>query len=288
MTIAYLNNEFLPLENAKISVMDRGFLFGDGIYEVVPVYNGKLFRLSEHLKRLYISLKHIQLSIAIEINEWRSILEKLVKQNGAGDQFIYLQITRGVTPTRNHAFPSDPQPTLFAFSMPGQQITKESLRQGLKAITLADSRWKFCHIKAITLLANILLYQCALQENANDSILIDENGHALEGTASNLFIVKDNVIITHPKCERILGGITRDLILELAEINHMPYKEQFIPEEQLHNADEIWLTSSTKQIKPVIELDGESIGNGKPGPVWEQMIRHYQTAIANNHNDSNC
>jgi D-alanine transaminase len=273
----YLNGEFLPLDQAKVSVLDRGFIFGDGVYEVIPVYGGQLFRLNQHLQRLDHSLAGIRLDNPLAYDQWNSILEELVERNTIednGDQSVYLQVTRGVA-KRDHAFPKGVAPTVFAMSNPLAPLPVSLAAEGIAAITLDDIRWRYCNIKAITLLPNILLRQQALDANAAEAILIS-NGEVTEGAASNLFIVKDNILITPPKGPRLLPGITRDLILELAETHGIAYRESAIRENELRVADEVWLTSSTKEILPVTRLDGKAVSGGKPGPMWARVIPLYQ------------
>lgn len=272
--IVFLNGEFLPATQAKISVLDRGFIFGDGVYEVIPVYGGHLFRLSQHLKRLDDSLVAIRIAPPLSHDRWREILSDLVRQNGGGDQSIYLQITRGVA-MRDHAFPKGVEPTVFAMANPLKPVPSDILTHGVAAITLPDSRWQYCNVKAITLLANVLARQQALDTGAAEAILL-RDGFANEGAASNLFIVKDRTLYTPPKSAQLLPGITRDLILELAAANQIPFYEAPISESVLRDADEIWLTSSTKEILPVTQLDGKKVGTGQPGPLWSRMLAMYQ------------
>lgn len=275
MTTAYLNGEFLPLSEARVSVMDRGFLFGDGVYEVFPVYNSKPFRAEQHLHRLAHSLEAINLALKLDIPAWGKILTELVQRNGGGDQSIYLQCTRGSAPTRDHAFPVPTNPTIFAYSVPLQTKSIEELSQGIAAVTVTDIRWHRCDIKAITLLPNVLLRQHAIENGAQEAILIS-HGFAIEASAMNLFIVKDDIIKTTPLSPHILGGITRDLILELATANQLPLQEVDITLEELIAADEVWVTSSNREIVPVIKLDNMPVGNGKAGPIWHKMIKLYQ------------
>lgn len=275
MSIAYLNGTFLPLEQAQVSVLDRGFLFGDGVYEVIPVYGGRLFRLAHHLKRLRNSLAGVRIASPLDDTQWAGILDELVTRNGGGDQAVYLKVTRGADIKRDHAFPAAVKPTVFAMTspLPGpRDLAKEA---GVSAITLTDIRWKLCNIKAITLLPNVLLRQQAIDAGSTEAILIND-GHAIEGAASNLFIVKNGVIITPPNSTALLPGITRDLVLELAANNALPFREADISEAGLFDADEVWLTSSTREISPVVTLDSQHVGNGKPGPIWKRMARLYQ------------
>ncbi len=270
----YLNGEFLPLAEAKISVLDRGFIFGDGVYEVIPCYGRRPFRLAEHLTRLQHSLDAIKLTNPLNAAEWEKLLLQLITRCDAEDQSLYLQITRG-TASRDHGFPANTPPTVFAMSNPLKPPAPALLERGASAITLDDIRWRYCHIKAISLLPNVLLRQQALEADADEAILLRDGG-ATEGAASNLFIVRNGTLITPPKDNRLLPGITRDLVLELAEAANIPCREQGIPEAELRSADEIWLTSSTKEILPVTRLDSAPVGDGVPGPLWQQMHQRYQ------------
>lgn len=270
----YLNGSFLPLENAKISVMDRGFLFGDSIYEVIPAYKGRLFRLPHHLQRLDNGLQAIRMQNPLSESEWTSVLERLVTQNPEQDQSVYLQVTRGAVEQRDHAIPDEIQATVFAMASPLQHPDPAQAKTGANAITLDDIRWRLCNIKTTALLANVLLKQQAQDAGAIESILI-RDGHALEGAASNLFIVSGSKLITPPKSNFLLPGITRDLILELAISNALPHSEREITEAELRSAEEIWLTSSTKEIIPITSLDQTPVGDGIPGPVYRQMSRLY-------------
>jgi D-alanine transaminase len=274
----YLNGEYLPLAEAKVSVLDRGFLFGDGVYEVIPAYAGRLFRLEDHIARLNNSLNGIRLDLNKTAAEWQSIFQPLLESDK--DQYIYLQITRGYAPKRDHGFPEQTVPTVFAMC---SEIKPFAGRlSGIKAATLDDNRWQLCNIKAITLLGNILLRQEALDQSCGEAILV-KNGYVVEGAASNLFAVIDGELITPPKTNEILPGITRDVILELAQANHIPYREDIIAEEALQSASEIWVTSSTREIVPVVELNGAAVGDGKPGPVWhtmDQLLQAYKKSLS--------
>jgi D-alanine transaminase len=272
---AYLNGEFLPLSETRISVMDRGFLFGDGVYEVIPVYGGRLFRLEHHLKRLQNSLDAIRISNPLAPAEWHLMLTKLVESNEAEDQAVYLQVTRGVAEKRDHAFPADVTPTLFAMSTPMTESVDIDAIPGVSAVTLEDIRWNLCNVKAITLLPNVLLRQQAIDGGGTEAILI-KNGLAIEGAASNVFIVSNGLLITPANGPSLLPGITRDLVIELAANHAIPFREADITEQQLFDAEEIWLTSSTREISPVIQLNDRVISAGKPGPLWRRMINLYQ------------
>jgi D-alanine transaminase len=273
----YLNGEYLPLADAKVSVLDRGFLFGDGVYEVIPAYKGRLFRLEDHIARLNNSLNGIRLPLSHSVADWEAIFRPLLENDK--DQSVYLQITRGYAPKRDHGFPEQVVPTIFAMSSELKPFAGRT--SGIKAVTLDDTRWQLCNIKAITLLSNILLRQEAIDQGCAEAILV-RNGYVVEGAASNLFAVLDGELITPPKSHEILSGITRDVILELAAANNIPFREDVIALEALENASEIWVTSSIREIVPVVELDGKHIGDGKPGPIWTRMddlLQAYKTSL---------
>lgn len=271
MTIAYLNGEFLPLEEARISVLDRGFIFGDGVYEVIPVFAGYLFRLPEHLQRLENSLAKIQLANPLTRAQWQTTLETLVARNAGGDQSIYLQITRGPA-KREHNFPEHVTPTVFIMTHP---FVDPPASKGIKAITRPDTRWQHCDIKTISLVANVLLRQQAVDAGATEAILI-RDGYVTEGAATNVFIVENGVAITPPKSQFILPGITRDLVLEIMQTAHLPCREDSVSATQLQNAEEVWICGSISGILPVILLDELPVGSGQPGPVWSHIWQLYQ------------
>ncbi|MBI1423378.1 MAG: D-amino-acid transaminase [Gammaproteobacteria bacterium] len=272
--IVYLNGEFLPLSEAKVPVLDRGFIFGDGVYEVIPAYSGRLFRIDEHLQRLQNSLDAVRIRNPYSNAEWLQVLTGLLKKNPAEDSSIYLQVTRGVA-KRDHAFPANVTPTVFAMANPLVTTDEKTFNQGVAAITRDDSRWQHCNVKAITLLANILLRQSAIDAGAAEAILI-RNDDVTEGAASNVFIVSKGVIKTPPKSALLLPGITRDLIVELAQSHKLPIEEVTFSKDALLAADEIWISSSTKEIMPVVKLDGKSVGNGQPGPVARKLFGIFQ------------
>ncbi|MCK5872848.1 MAG: D-amino acid aminotransferase [Methylococcales bacterium] len=269
--LVYLNGDYLPLSEAKISVLDRGFLFGDGVYEVIPVYTGRLFHLEDHLERLNASLSQIRLELTYDLAQWTAIFEPLLESTK--DQFIYLQITRGVAAKRDHAFPEHITPTIFV--MCSDLIPFAGVKTGVKALTIDDNRWEMCHVKATTLLANILLRQEAVEKGCTEAILVKE-GYITEGAASNLFIVVDGILITPRKNNDILSGITRDVILELAKRNGIEVNEEVIALEVLATATEIWVTSSTREIVPVVELDEQPVGDGEIGAVFKHMYQLFQ------------
>ena len=274
----YLNGDYLPLSEAKVSVLDRGFLFGDGVYEVIPSYNGRLFRFEDHVARLNASLDGIRLQAVKAAEEWRAILQPLLE--GGKDEYIYLQISRGYAPKRDHGFPETVVPTVFAMA---SEIKPFAGRiSGIKAATLDDTRWQRCNIKATALLAHLLLRQEALDQDCAEAILV-KNGYITEGAASNVFAVIDGELITPPKSSDILAGITRDVILELAAAHGIAHREDIVALEGLQDASEIWVTSSTREIVPVIELDGVTVGDGKPGSVFarmDQLFQAYKQSLA--------
>jgi D-alanine transaminase len=270
----YLNGEFLPLSEAKVSVLDRGFIFGDGIYEVIPVYGGRLFRLSHHLQRLDQSLASIHMENPFSHPQWQQLLEELVERNGGGEQSLYLQLTRGAAP-RDLSIPGDTTPTLFAMSSPVGKAEVATLRRGLRAITVKDIRWQRCDIKTISLLPNVLLRREADEAGVDEAIFV-RDGEITEGSASNIFIVRNGIVTTPPKGRYLLPGITRDLVVELCGRLGVQCEVRPIDEQALFEADEIWLTSSSREIMPLIELNQQPLANAQPGPIWERVISHYQ------------
>lgn len=274
MSQVYLNGQFLPADQAKVSVFDRGFVFGDGVYEVMPAFGGRLFRLTHHLSRLADSLAAIRLRNPHTAREWHAVFTRLMAENGTADQSIYLQITRGVAP-RDHAFPPHVTPTVFAYAQPLKYPPAEQLALGVAAVTAEDIRWQRCDIKAIALLANALLRQQAIDRGAVEAILV-RDGLVTEGAASNIFLVSGDRLITPPKGPYILPGITRDLVVEIARSNQIACDEFSVGIEALRSADEVWMTSSTKEILPITRLDGHPVGNGKPGPMHARLFDLYK------------
>ena len=276
MTI-YFNGSFMPLEQAKVPVLDRGFIFGDGVYEVIPVYSRRAFRLHEHLARLQHSLDGIQLPNPHTVDEWVAILTGLIARNAPQDQYLYLHITRGVAP-RDHAFPIPPvTPTVFAMSNPLVHPPAALLQSGVACITAQDNRWLRCDIKAIALLPNVLLRQSAVAAGCAEAILIRDDSFLTEGAASNIFVVRDGVLLAPPKDHLMLPGITYDVLLELAAANGIPHQVRRILKEELFSADELLLTSSTREVLAVTTLDGKAVGNGRPGAMFARMYELYQT-----------
>jgi len=285
MTI-YLNGEFMPIAEAKISVLDRGFIFGDGVYEVIPVYSRKAFRLEEHLRRLQHSLDGIKLSNPHGTDEWVGLINELIARNAGEDQYLYLHITRGVA-KRDHAFPNPPvQPTVFMMSNPLPTPPAALLQSGVCAVTAQDNRWLRCDIKAIALLPNVLLRQMAVDAGCAETILIRpgsnneslfmSDGFMTEGAASNIFVVKDGKLLAPPKDNLMLPGITYDVILEIAAANGIPHEVRRIAVAEVFAADELLLTSSTKEVLAITQLDGKPVGTGKPGAMFARLHKQYQ------------
>jgi len=272
--IVYLNGEFMPLAEAHVPVLDRGFIFGDGVYEFIPVYSRRPFRLTEHLQRLQRSLDAIRLANPLTNTEWTKRMQELIVRHAEEDQSIYLQITRGVA-KRVHEFPKDAKPTVLMMSNPLVSPSIEQIETGVACITAVDFRWLRCDIKSVSLLANCLLKQIAMDANAAEVVLL-RDGFLSEAAASNVFAVHDGVLLAPPKDHLILPGITYDVVLELATANRMPYEVRRIAEQELRAADEIWLSSSSKEVLAVTLLDGKAIGNGKPGALFLRMHALYQ------------
>ena len=274
--IVYLNGHYLPMLESQISTQDRGFLFGDGVYEVIPVYNRKLFAFPEHLQRLKNSLQAVSIQNPLTDAEWLEILNTLIARHPWTDQYIYLQVTRGIQMQRDHMPAECLTPTLYAYTNPLKAVSDSILENGITAITLEDIRWLNCDIKAITLLPNIMMKLAAKARNADDAILVSKEGFITEGTASNCFIVKDGTLITPPNSHSILPGVTRLVIERIAKAHGITMLEQAISLSELENADEVWLSSSTKEALPITRLNDLAVGTGKPGAVWQKMHRFYQ------------
>lgn len=272
----YLNGQFLPLAEAHISPLDRGFLYGDGVYEVIPVYSRRAFRLDEHLQRLAATLAGVKLANPLDVAGWQAVIDRLIAAAPWDDQSICLQVTRGADNKRDHAFPpATVPPTTFAFSSPMLTASAELRAQGVAAITVPDQRWARCDLKVTSLLANVLARQQAADEGCAEALLI-RDGYLKEGAASNIFVVKNGVLLAPPKTRLMLPGITYDVVLELAECHGQPLEIREIAEIELRSADEVWMTSSTKEILAITQIDGQPVGSGKPGPVGEKMWQWYQ------------
>jgi D-alanine transaminase len=272
--IVYLNGEFMPLEKAVIPVLDRGFIFGDGVYEVIPVYSRHPFRLPEHLRRLQHSLDGIRLANPLAEAEWTRLTREVISRNQGEDQSIYLQVTRGAA-KRDHAFPKGVRPTVFMMSSPLVPPARELIENGVAAITATDFRWLKCDVKSTSLLGNCLLRQAAVDAGATEVVLF-RDGYLTEASASNVFVVSQGVMLAPPKNHLVLPGITYDVVLELARAIRLPHEVREIPELEVRAAAEIWITSSTKEVLAATLLDGKPVGDGKPGAVFRAVHQAYQ------------
>jgi len=272
----YLNGRFVPIEEAHVSVLDRGFIFGDGVYEVIPAYSRCAFRLPEHLKRLQHSLDGIRLQNPHSDVEWTALIAELIARNAGEDQYLYLHITRGVA-RRDHAFPKPPvPPTVFMMSTPLPTPPDELLRKGVCAVTAPDNRWLRCDIKAIALLPNVLLRQLAVDAGCTETILIRDDAFLTEGAASNIFVVKNGALLAPRKDNLMLPGITYDVVLEIAAANGVPCQVRRVMKEEVFGADELLLTSSTREVLAITRLDGKPVGDGEPGTMFAKMHHLYQ------------
>jgi D-alanine transaminase len=273
--IVYLNGEFMPPDAARIPVLDRGFIFGDGVYEVIPVYSRRPFRLPEHFKRLQRSLDAVRIANPMTAPEWARLIDEIVVRNPGEDQSVYLQITRGVA-KRDHAFPKDAKQTVFVMSGPLVTPAAEKIERGVTAVTTTDYRWLRCDVKSVSLLANCLLRQHAVDAGAEEVVML-RDGYLTEGSSSNVFAVRAGVLLAPPKNHLVLPGITYDVVLELAAAAQMPLEVREIPEAEVRGADELWLTSSTKEVLAITTLDGKPVGSGRPGEVFKTMHSEFQT-----------
>ena len=280
--IAYVNGAWLPVSQASVSILDRGFLFADGVYEVVPVYAGRAFQLREHLQRLARSLKEIRIADPHTESEWTALFEQLIARNRAlaadGNLMVYVQVTRGVGEKRGHPFPEKVKPTIVGMCNPLPSPTDAMRRDGVAAITMPDIRWHRCDIKSLALLPNVLAVQSAREADCNEAIL-HRDGRVTEGASSNVFCVFGDGIVTPPLGPDILPGVTR-LLLEALERTRHRVTERELTLEELRCADEIWITSSTREVLAVTKLDGRPVGNGKPGPKWNEANQLYQASKA--------
>jgi D-alanine transaminase len=279
MTV-YLNGRFLPLDDAKISVLDRGFIYGDGVYELIPVYQRQPYRLRQHLARLQRSLDGIRLANPHTDTEWESIIRELVARTPFDDQGVYFQVTRGVA-KRDHSFPSGVAPTVFMMSNPLPLPTAEQVERGVAVVTTTDERWLHCDLKTISLLGNVLARQRATDAGAAEAVLF-RDGFLTEASASNVFIVQDGLILAPPKDNQILPGITYDTALELARGGGLAVEVRPISREEALGADEMWLSSSTKEVLAVTTVDGNSFAGGSPGPVFRKMYELFQASKSRN------
>lgn len=278
MTIAYLNGEYLPLEEARISPLDRGFLFGDGIYEVIPSYDGKMVGFGPHISRMNDGLDAIEIKLGWDTEKWRELCNNLIEKNGGGNLGIYLHVTRGTDSKRHHAYPEGIEPTVFAYAF---EIAPPPIadREHIHPYTCAtghDMRWDRCNIKSISLLGNVMHFQQGYSRGDSEILLYNENNELTECGACNAYIVKDGVVSTPPLDNQILPGITRQLLLAVLRADgSIPVEERVITMDEVWDADEVWISSSSKEVVPVVQLDGKPVGDGKPGPVWEKAARLY-------------
>ena len=280
----FLNGEWLAAETARVSVMDRGFLFGDGVYELVPVYSRQPFRLEQHLGRLQQSLDGIQLANPHRLEEWIAFVTQLAREAEWDDQSIYIQVTRGPMAVRNHAFPKEITPTVMLLAEPMITPPASQREQGIAVVSGADIRWLRCDLKTTSLLANCLLRQFAVAAGCVETVLF-RDGFLTEGSASSIFVVKNGVLLAPIKNHLMLPGITYDVVLELAARHGLPHEVRDITEAETRAADELWMCSSTKEVLPIVSLDGRAVGTaagatggaaGTPGPVFARMYAWYQ------------
>jgi len=270
LPICYLNGDYLPLTEARVSPLDRGFLFADAVYEVVPVYGGRPFRLRQHLQRLDQSLAGIRMSAPLPHPDWARICQELVSRNSGFDAYLYIQVTRGAEFGRNHAWPDALQPTIFAYATALEALSPTLLGTGVAAVTAADTRWARRDIKSTSLLANILLKKLSADAGAYETIMI-EDGKLTEGPSTTVHAVKGGLIRTPPNGRKILPGTTRDVVTELAGRLELRTESSEVTEAELRAADEIWLAFSTRGILPVTTLDGSRVGTGEPGPIFKRI-----------------
>lgn len=282
LPICYLNGEYLPYEAARISPFDRGFLFGDGAYEVMPVYGGRPFRMNAHGARLTRSLGALRMENPHSMDEWRALFAALIEKNGGGDQALYWQVTRGAERGRNHAPLPQLTRTVFIFSAPLMLPPAVARERGVACVSAEDTRWARCDIKSIALLANVLLREIAVQAGAAETILL-RGGHLTEGSSSAVHIVKAGVVHTPPQSPEILPGTTRSVVEELAARVGIVHRAQRVTEKELRGADEIWLSSAAREIVPVTTLDRAAVGSCRPGPVWRRIydaLQAYKRELA--------
>lgn len=273
----YLNGMMQPLSEAKIPVLDRGFIFGDGIYEVIPVYKRKLFRPEQHMQRLFRGLETVSITNPHDLPGWYALIEEVVRRHPAENQLVYMQVTRGVA-KRMHAFPpTEPTPTVFIMSNPLLPLPDALRVSGVSCVSMEDQRWLHCEIKSISLLGNVLAAQHAAAHAANETIQF-RDGFLTEGSASNVWIVKHRSLIGPPRDNLILEGIRYGLMEELCAADHIPFETRRISRAEVFAADEVLLSSASKEVLAVADIDGQPIANGKPGPIYEKLYAAYQTA----------
>ena len=271
MSIAYLDGAYLPIEEAKISPLDRGFLFGDGVYEVVPSYAGSMVGFAPHIARMQDGLAAIGMTLDWSESDWAELCNRLISENGTGNLGLYLHVSRGADTRRFHAFPKNVNPTVFAFTfeIAPPPVADKALAHGYHVATAKDLRWRRCHIKSTALLGNVLHFQQGYESNCDETILYNSNNELTEASACNAFIVKDGVVITPPLDSQLLPGITRHIVLDiLRKDGVIKVEERVVTMDEVNNADEVWITSSSKEIAPVTQVDGVPVGDGQVGDVW--------------------
>ncbi len=275
LPVCYLNGSYLPLKDARISPLDRGFLYADGVYEVMPVYGGRPFRFEAHADRLTRSLGALRMEDPHTRAEWRALLGALIERNGGGDIYIYWQVTRGAQNGRSHAPLPDIPRTVFAFCAPLPPIAPEQLATGVACITAPDSRWARCDVKSVALLANVLLRQESIDAGAAETILL-RDGELTEASASAVHVVVGHELLTPPNSRRILPGTTRSVVEEMATRSALPWRSAPVTAVQLRDADEIWISAATREVQAVTRLDGRPVGRGVPGPQWRAVYEELQ------------
>ncbi len=278
--IAYINSKFVPLENAMVHVEDRGLQFADAVYEVIRTYGGRAFAVEEHLARLFRSMDAIDLKHSFSITDLTKIIHEGIQRGGFDESMIYLQVSRGQCP-RHRGIPSEANPNLILTVRQCPFFSDELRTQGIRVITVEDQRWGRCDIKTVGLLANVLAYQAARKADANDAIFVDKkDGTVSESTAGNVFIVEQGILRTPPKSQKLLAGITREKILELAIQHGIKAIEDPIHRDELLSADEIFLSGTIAEALPVVLIDGKAVGTGKPGPITQEMRKLFLELIA--------
>ena len=276
LPICFLDGDYLPLREARISPLDRGFLYSDGVYEVTPVYGGRPFRFTQHHDRLTRSLREIRMEDPLAREAWRDLYHELIKRNDhKGDLYLYVQVTRGAEHGRNHAPLPDVPRTVFAFASPWPEGRAGWRENGLPAVTAQDTRWARCDIKSVSLLANVLLRQLAVDANATETILI-RDGQLTDASASSVHVVIGGELRTPPNSWQLLPGTTRSVIEEIADKAGVKWRAVAVSEAELRAADEILLGAATREVQPISLLDGKPVGTGKPGPVWRKLYDAYQ------------
>jgi D-alanine transaminase len=282
LPLCYLNGSYLPLAEARISPLDRGFLYADGVYELMPVYGGRPFRFAAHSDRLARSLAAISMEDPHTPEQWRQLLGTLIERNGGGDQYVYWQVTRGAQFGRSHApLPNVPR-TVFAFCAPLPLASAAALEQGMACVTAADTRWARCDIKSVALLANVLLRQLSVDAGAAETILL-RDGELTEASASAVHVVLGGEVLMPPNSRRILPGTTRSAIEEMAARAGIHWRVVPVSEAQLRAADEVWISAATREVQAVTSIDGHAVGSGRPGPLWRRVydeLQRYKQQLA--------